>query len=167
MNLQDVPDLTERHLEAQGLQGWTFAWTKGTSTFGVCRYSTKQIRVSKPMARVNSEERVERLILHEIAHALTPDDPGHGREWKAKCAEFGFPNEKRHWAFADTVQVPLRWTMTCPECGKEWHRRILPHGLRACPYHLPTRPNLIIWRTEDGPPRLLTEALAANRKETI
>ena len=172
MNLADTPALTEMHLEAQGLKGWTFAWTKATATFGTCRYTTKQIRVSKPMARINTKERVERLILHEIAHALTPDDLGHGPEWKAKCAELGLPNETRLWSFEDTVQVPLRWTMTCPECGKAWHRWTLPHNRpRACPYHLPYRPNLVIWRTEDGPPRLLYEvladvALAANRKET-
>ena len=160
MNLDDTQALTEMHLEAQGLTGWTFAWTKATSTFGTCRYTTKQIRVSKPLSRVNSEERVERLILHEIAHALTPDDPGHGPEWKAKCKEIGLPNEKRCWGFKDTIQAPLRWTLACPVCGEVWYYQSLPFASpRACPFHLPARPNLLIWRTEDGPP-------ATNRKET-
>ena len=179
MNLDDTQALTEMHLEAQGLIGWTFTWTKATATFGTCRYTTKQIRVSKPLSRVNSEERVERLILHEIAHALTPDDPGHGREWRAKCVEIGLTNEPRCWSEQDTIQVPLRWTLTCPECGAAWHRRTLPRRFTetrrySCPNHLRRTgrgPQLVVWRTSDGPPRILYEVLAdvalvARRKET-
>ena len=176
MDLRDVQTLTEMHLEDKGLaaKGWTFVWGRGTSTFGTSSSSRKRIKVSKPLAEVNTEERVERLILHEIAHALTPNDPGHGAEWRAMCTKIGLPNEKRCWSTKDTVQVPRRWTMTCPQCGANWHRDRLPRNRMTgetrrytCPKHPRLiRPTLIVWRTRDGQPTLLTEQIAANRKET-
>ena len=172
MNLNDVQTLTEMHLEAHGLlaKGWFFKFSRASTTFGTSNSRLKRIKVSKATAAINTEERVERLILHEIAHALTPNDPGHGREWRAKCEEIGLPNEPRCWSEKDTVQVPRRWTMTCPKCGANWHRDKQTRNRytkAARQYSCPKdKATLLVWRTSDGPPALLTRAIAANRKET-
>ncbi len=173
MNLNDVPVLVEIYMEEHGLlaKGWSFKWSRGHSTFGRCQGWRKVIKISKPLAEVNTEEGVEKLILHEIAHALTPKDAGHGAEWKAKCIELGLVNEQRCWSTADTVQPPLRWTLTCPQCGYAWHRNTLPRHPRtkatrryACPLPKHQYPvTLVKWRTADGPPRSLTEAIALHR----
>jgi hypothetical protein len=34
---------------------------------------------------------VKNVMLHEIAHALTPNDTEHGKEWQDKCQEMGIP----------------------------------------------------------------------------
>ena len=82
------------------------------------------------MAELNSEEAVKDTILHEIAHALSPQF-GHGPAWRQKCLEIG-ANPNR--CYDDQVVTPgLKWKGTCPVCSvvlqkarkprmKSWHR---------------------------------------------
>jgi predicted SprT family Zn-dependent metalloprotease len=173
MDLNDVPVLANIHLEDHGLkaQGWVFKWMarSATSTFGICRTRRKVISISPRLAEVNTEERVERVILHEIAHALTPRDRGHGPEWKQACRRIGIPAEPRCWSPVDTVTVrrPPRvtpWTLECPACGAKWFKHRLVALYRyACPHctrNHGSRVSLVAYRTADGPPSRMGEIRA-------
>jgi predicted SprT family Zn-dependent metalloprotease len=113
-----VTELMEKHGLIQA--GWKFNWLKHSSIAGVCNYTQKEINLSLELTMLNTENEVRDTIVHEIAHALTPND-GHGRKWKAKCVEIGcrpeqfFTNEQK-------VTANSRYIATCEACGMK-HKR--------------------------------------------
>jgi len=93
MNLKEAEQLAltmiETHLTNQGITGWTFKWHNSIKILGTCSYKYKRIMLSKRWSLTNSKEEVLDTILHEIAHAMTPEDEGHGELWKAACRKIG------------------------------------------------------------------------------
>ena len=88
-----------RELVHQFLPDMKVEWFNGFTTLGC--YRTRQfgnvvideeIVISKPMAEINSWEVIRLIVLHEIAHALTP---GHSHDdvWRSKCLEIGGDGE--------------------------------------------------------------------------
>lgn len=62
--------------QAEGLAGWSLEWYESDAVEGYCWRSLQTIRIGP------ANENVPRLILHELAHALTqPTCPGHGAEF--------------------------------------------------------------------------------------
>jgi hypothetical protein len=57
---------------------------------GVCSPAAKQLRFKKDFIYNSSPRKVEQLIIHEIAHALTPNPGGHSIEWQNKARELGY-----------------------------------------------------------------------------
>lgn len=78
-------DLMRKH----GLGHWRIRWTRSKREFGRCDWYRQTLHLSMPLTEANDEMEVKDTILHEIAHALTPHDRGHGWEWKKKCIEIG------------------------------------------------------------------------------
>ena len=110
-------------------EGWKLAFDTAKRRNGACQYSTKTIYLSKHYVKLNSEELIVDTILHEIAHALTPNDKGHGLSWKLKCAEIGaMPVAvKRSMGIK---QVEGKWKAKCPnpECDFISSRHRKPHS---------------------------------------
>lgn len=67
---------------------WTFKFGTGYRRLGLCDYRKKQIRISENFIEYATFEEVKDILLHEIAHALTPG-AHHGPRWKQKCIELG------------------------------------------------------------------------------
>lgn len=69
---------------------WKFKFLKneGLKILGVCVHSKKTIYISPYHVKENTLEQAKDTILHEIAHALTPNC-GHGKKWKAVAREIG------------------------------------------------------------------------------
>lgn len=57
-------------------------------TLGLCDYNEKTIYINPMTFYVMTFQQVRNIILHEVAHALCPDQ-GHNEVWKAKCIELG------------------------------------------------------------------------------
>ena len=73
-------------------------WSNARANFGMCSYQRGNptyfiITISKPLAELNDDETVKQVVLHEIAHALTPGH-GHDTTWKQKCLELGGNGER-------------------------------------------------------------------------
>ena len=84
-------------MEKWGLieENWVFVWdTRAVRRYGQCRYSKKEIGVTKVLANLNTIEETKDVVLHEIAHALT--GPGHGHDfvWKRMCRKVGARPER-------------------------------------------------------------------------
>ena len=110
-----------RQLFAQhGLADWTFRWDTAKTRLGCCYYGPKQITLSLPNAQLNSHEVALDTLKHEIAHALTPKDGGHGKAWKLKAMELGCSPVRCADASVNTVKGNYR--AQCPACGNEYHR---------------------------------------------
>jgi predicted SprT family Zn-dependent metalloprotease len=168
-NLSDIPTLVQMHLEEAGRKGllptwqsWRFRWGKGTRTFGLCQYRSRTISISKHLAAVNTEERVERTVIHEVAHAVAGHAAGHGPAWKDACKALGYANPERCWSTQDTnpVELTTGWTLECPSCGsthrqsrlsRQFQEGIRHYLCRKC------RVQLVAYRTEHGRPANMDE----------
>jgi SprT-like family len=64
---------------------WRVLWGRGTVYFGSCFCNQKMIILSKPLALAGKDSDFLDTVLHEIAHALAPDDDEHGAKWQAAC----------------------------------------------------------------------------------
>ena len=134
MNLMTAYNLAYDLLKEHGLyqKGWSFQWDNAKSRFGVCKYRSQVIGLSKPLTLANDETQVRDTILHEIAHALTPG-AGHGPEWKRMCIKIGAKPE-RCYTEEDTNVIAGKYRAVCGGCGKTFNRhKKVPRGRRmAC-----------------------------------
>ena len=113
--------------------GWSFEFDTAKRRFGVCKYGSKVIGLSKPLTMANDLVQVKDTILHEIAHALVGVGHGHDSVWKKMCVEIGAKPERCYTA-EDTNMIAGKYRAVCGGCGKEHtrHKRI-PRGRRvAC-----------------------------------
>lgn len=98
--------------------GWTFVWDNARRRGGQCRYSTRQISMSKYLVPMWTMEQVRDVLIHEIAHALVGSGHGHGPVWARKMRELGAKPERTH--SNETVQG--RYAAICDACGAEVYR---------------------------------------------
>jgi len=135
MNTITAQQLAIELMSEHGLldNGWSFQFDTAKRRFGVCKYRSQVIGLSKPLTAANEEAAVRDTILHEIAHALVGVGQGHNEVWKAKCREIGCKPE-RCYSAEDTNMIAGKYRAVCGGCGKEYtrHKR-LPRGRRhAC-----------------------------------
>jgi len=89
--MQNIQELVHQYLPDMPVE-----WANIRRRLGCCCYKYDEeghevpylIRISRPMAKVNSWDTIKLIVLHEIAHALAPDHD-HDSVWKAKCVEIG------------------------------------------------------------------------------
>lgn len=75
--------------------GWGFKWDHAKTRLGCCHYDDMMISLSKYWTREMTFEKMEKVILHEIAHALVgPEVQSHGNVWRKKCIELGGNGER-------------------------------------------------------------------------
>jgi len=78
-------------MEEFKLSDWSFCWLNTKSVYGRCMNDSKLICLSIPYILACTDDLdIEDTIRHEIGHALTPDDKGHGKEWKAMAKKVGY-----------------------------------------------------------------------------
>ncbi|MEM9915799.1 MAG: SprT-like domain-containing protein, partial [Planctomycetota bacterium] len=77
MDLPSAGQLALSLMQHHGLAdaGWTFRFNQRKRSLGLCNYTTQRIELSAPFVTRNDEPEVRDVILHEIAHALTPPPP--------------------------------------------------------------------------------------------
>ena len=76
-------------------KGWKFVWdNKARRRYGQCRYSKKEIGVTKRLALINTTEESKDVVMHEIAHALAGAGHGHDSHWKHWCIKVGAKPER-------------------------------------------------------------------------
>ena len=77
MDLPSAGRLAEALLQQHGLAGagWTFRFNQRKRSLGLCNFTHRRIELSAPFVARNPEAEVRDVLLHEIAHALTPPPP--------------------------------------------------------------------------------------------
>lgn len=83
--------LIAKHLNAR----WRFEWHWGLASAGICDCYNKIIKLSHGITEVTPAYYVRMTTLHEIAHALTSREPGHGPKWRAMCRELGCSQQEK------------------------------------------------------------------------
>ncbi len=81
-------------LDAQGLNDWGIRLsTTAQGWVGMCLpFPDKIIMLNALHVDAHDDMEILDTILHEVAHALTPNDKNHGAEWDAKATELGCIN---------------------------------------------------------------------------
>lgn len=102
-----------KELIAEYAPDYSFKWINAIRILGKCSNFKKVISLSKHFVNLNSDDKILDVILHEIAHALTPEDKGHGRAWKAMCLKVGAIPET---CKADVTLAQHTWELRC-RCG--------------------------------------------------
>jgi predicted SprT family Zn-dependent metalloprotease len=74
---------------------------------GWCDISHKVIEISPVYALYLTEEHLEQLMLHEIAHAITGH--GHTPTFRIKCKEIGCKTVRAKW---NSELYPIRYAKT-------------------------------------------------------
>lgn len=128
-----------------GNGGWTFDFDHAKTRAGQCDFARRRITVSRYLAVRFSDDDVDQVLLHEIAHALSGARAGHGPRWRRTAAELGYTGSRLYDGPVASELAP--WVGACP-AGHEHVR-----------YRTPTRPlacarcsrrfdarNVITWR---------------------
>lgn len=119
------------HLHPDGnLAGWKIEIDRAKKRLGCCHTAQKVISFSRHFIRLNGVEAMRDTILHEVAHALTPKDRGHGRAWRIMAAKIGAEPRRCN---VDAVEPEGRYVVDCP-CGSthDRHKRPPAPGTRRC-----------------------------------
>lgn len=115
-SLREVRDLAVDLMEQHGVGDWSFRFDTARARFGQCNPSRRLITLSLHLVMMNPIRKSRNMILHEIAHALTPGHH-HDAVWRAKAIEIGC-NGKR--CYGSEVRTPgdNLYVATCPNCGR-------------------------------------------------
>lgn len=78
MDLPTAGQLAQTLMAEHGLTaaGWTFRFNQRKRALGLCNFTARRVELSAPFTVRNDEPEVRDVLLHEIAHALTPPAPG-------------------------------------------------------------------------------------------
>ena len=131
MLLEEAKALALELMKQHKLEHWHFEFDGAKRRFGICRYNTKTIGLSKHLVLLNSKESVTDTILHEIAHALVGLGQGHNWVWRQKALEIGC-NGKRCHSDEDTQSVERSFIAICPKCAEKYGRFKVPKKKSSC-----------------------------------
>lgn len=120
MDIGKFNEMVNELMQKHGLtaQGWRFKWGRGKRRLGCCWCLKKTISVSHYHASNHSEDAVRDTVLHEIAHAISGHEAGHGFLWASKCREIG-GNPSRVNTDKSVVMPEGKYKWFCPTCGQK------------------------------------------------
>lgn len=85
----EIKKFANHNLQKYKLYDWQFEFMDSKKVLGLCVYSERKIKLNINFAKNHGfDSEVKDVILHEIAHALTPG-AGHNRDWKRVCRIIG------------------------------------------------------------------------------
>jgi predicted SprT family Zn-dependent metalloprotease len=133
LNLNSAEILANQLLAQYNLEEWKFKFDHARLRFGCCDFGKKTISLSRVLSELNSAEKVQDVLLHEIAHALVGKKHAHGKVWQEKAIEIGC-NPKRCYLPSE-IKTPIsKYTVNCMKCGKNFQasRRRKNAACRSC-----------------------------------
>ena len=130
MLLSEARRLAHRLMAQHGVGDWEFGFDGARRRLGACWPGRRRITLSRHFVELNEEPLVKDVILHEIAHALTPG-AGHGPRFKRKARELGC-SDSACIAGSEFNAAPARFILRCPHCERTWPRYRRPSRELAC-----------------------------------
>jgi predicted SprT family Zn-dependent metalloprotease len=139
-NTQTRLDWIRTLLTEYNLDGWSIDIRKLKNYWGYCNYRKKTITLADRLLKFGSDDSFMDTVIHEIAHALTPVDKGHGVEWQTKTASMG-GNPSRTGSHPEVPNTYL-WRGECSGCGRVVHKHRLSENHRlGYIYHMACGPS--------------------------
>ena len=106
------------------LDNWVLRSMETTDKAGLCNYNNQTIYISTVFLRGHNcnYQKAKQVLMHEIAHALTPGS-SHNDRWKEKCKEL-----KGDDRMAVTMVSPgMNWAVSCSHCKWRQEYPSKPH----------------------------------------
>src|SRR5690625_6066280 len=117
-------------MDRHGLEEWEFGFDRARRRLGACWPVQRRITLSREFVLLNDREKVEDIVLHEIAHALTPG-AGHGPRFKAVAKRLGCTATA--CGVPGSVKAPEEQViLVCPHCQQLWRRYMRPSKHLVC-----------------------------------
>ena len=119
---QDLRCLAKDLFDAYDIRDWKFTFDRAISRAGVCDYDAKTISISIHFVE-NSKTKMHHLhdiLLHEIAHALTPDHD-HDEVWRDKAKSMGCTGKM----YSPHAARPPIYRLRCPCRSVDFRRHIV------------------------------------------
>jgi len=113
-----VVALTEMNKWGLVNDGWNFKYNSRKRALGVCKYTTKEIQLSRVITEHADDDKVLDTIRHEIAHALAGSAANHGPEWKRWARTVGCNPSRNGEVNKETREVlntKIKYVMVCPK----------------------------------------------------
>lgn len=117
-------------LNVHGLRSWRIAWTQSVTVAGRCVLVRKTIQLSRSITLLNGNRMMREIILHEIAHALTPYH-GHDIVWKRMAIAIGGTGMEA-WPPGILKTPPGRWLIVCSSCKATSTNHFAPRRRLRC-----------------------------------
>lgn len=127
--LEQVRLMAERLLAIHLDEGWSFGFDHAKRRAGLCNFGQRRISLSRYLAARCDDATNEQTVLHEIAHALTGPDAGHGPAWRALAARIGYTGGRT--LPGEGVDDLAPWVGRCPH-GHRSYRYRRPPRLTSC-----------------------------------
>lgn len=136
MDISEAASLARTLMNQHGLGHVPFRFNRAKSALGITHFlrdrvtgeiTVKDIALSEHFVKLLPEDEIRDVILHEIAHALTP---GHGHDplWKRKAREIG---AKPNRCTAASARPEHSVKGVCPN-GHESGMHRLPLRVKSC-----------------------------------
>lgn len=126
MTSEEIYLLARELMEKHGVWGkYMFQFDNAKRRFGCCHYDRNMITMSRELSKINNEDTIRTVLLHEIAHAMIGSGHGHDLLWKRTCINIG-GDGKRTYSSSRVATLRKPITLVCPKCGHTWQR------FRAC-----------------------------------
>ena len=135
----EIEKLFQEKIIEFDLTNWKLKWTTNYSQYGQCNNQKEIIQISLPIAVSNSEQGIDTL-LHELAHALTPNC-GHNDEWKQMCIKIGATPERCAKSIKTRFDNEIKpvtktsktYILSCPACNFYTTRTRKSNSSSSCP----------------------------------
>ena len=128
-----------------GPGAWSFDFDHAKTRAGQCDFARRRITVSRHLAVRFSEDDVDQVLLHEIAHALAGARAAHGPTWRRTARALGYTGSRLHDGPVASELAP--WIGTCPAGHEHFRYRTptRPLACARCARRFDAR-NVITWR---------------------
>jgi RimJ/RimL family protein N-acetyltransferase/predicted SprT family Zn-dependent metalloprotease len=108
---------------------WRFEFDSAKRRAGLCNYTARTISLSKHLVLLHDVDQARQVLWHEIAHALSGKNEGHGKNWLAKAKALGYRADK--FSGTTIAKNTARWSGVCP-AGHEHFRFRKPTRDLSC-----------------------------------
>lgn len=135
MNRNEIARLARQEMNAHGFGHVPFEWDRGTKRLGAAHFTrnrtTREIEPAKMSLSAKimphmPEHEVRDVILHEIAHLMTPGHH-HDRVWKAACRKIGANPKRTTDAVPEWLKERLaNYVSACTRCGSKTYMQRRP-----------------------------------------
>jgi len=130
MKIEDTFEMARRILNENNLSTWNVDIIRSKCFGGRCAHKEKTIYISLPYILTNDMEAIEKIIKHEVAHAIVGPWQAHNYKWRRVARTFGIEPSKY---LSSDVKIPAgKYQAICQCCNMIYHMNRQPKRRYSC-----------------------------------
>lgn len=130
---RELEQSTLKLLAEHGINGWVVSFDNAEGRAGRCNFTEQRISYSVLFMLTATPEERRNTVLHEVAHAVTGPNRGHGAEWEANFVALGGNGSAVAYASSESyTEDRYSWIGVCPTCGDRTGFHEAPEDVWGC-----------------------------------